>query len=118
MFCSFNSDNPVVTASRIVSAALPAALYDGLLNIIPKRYILEKKATGDIRLYIKNIQYFLTVAEERNITAAAKKLHISQPPLSRQLKSLENQNGSFPEPGKTPEYYLLLLWSGECHCPC
>lgn len=43
---------------------------------------------------IKLINYFLTVVEEKSITAAAKKLHISQPPLSRQMKNLEDEIGT------------------------
>lgn len=35
------------------------------------------------------LKYFLTVAEEQNITQAAKKLHITQPTLSRQIKDFE-----------------------------
>lgn len=35
------------------------------------------------------LKYFLTVAEEQNITKAAKKLHITQPTLSRQLRDFE-----------------------------
>ena len=38
---------------------------------------------------IKQLKYFLVVAEERQITSAAKKLYIAQPPLSYQLKQLE-----------------------------
>lgn len=42
---------------------------------------------------IKQLKYFLTIAEEEQITSAAKKLHISQPPLSYQLKALETELG-------------------------
>lgn len=42
---------------------------------------------------IKQLKYFLTIANEKNITKAAKKLHISQPPLSHQLKMLEEEIG-------------------------
>ena len=50
---------------------------------------------------LRQIKYFLTVAEERNITKAAKKLHLSQPPLSRALIDLEkefNCNLNIPTP--------------------
>lgn len=39
------------------------------------------------------LQYFLTVAEERNITNAARTLHITQPTLSRQMAQLEQEVG-------------------------
>lgn len=42
---------------------------------------------------VRLLQYFLTIAEEENITKAAEKLNMSQPPLSRQLKQFENELG-------------------------
>ncbi|EHI97711.1 transcriptional regulator, LysR family [Clostridium sp. DL-VIII] len=42
---------------------------------------------------IKQLKYFLTIVEEGQITAAAKRLNISQPPLSLQLKLLEEELG-------------------------
>jgi DNA-binding transcriptional LysR family regulator len=43
---------------------------------------------------IRMLNYFLTIAEEQNITHAAQKLHIAQPPLSRQLSQLEAELGT------------------------
>ncbi|AGK96141.1 LysR family transcriptional regulator [Clostridium pasteurianum] len=40
---------------------------------------------------IRQLKYFLTIVEEGSITKAAERLHIAQPPLSQQLKLLEDE---------------------------
>ncbi|MGG4046586.1 LysR family transcriptional regulator [Paenibacillus favisporus] len=42
---------------------------------------------------LKKLAYFVTIVEEGQITRAAQRLHIAQPPLSLQLKSLEEELG-------------------------
>ncbi|OPJ60044.1 LysR family transcriptional regulator [Clostridium oryzae] len=42
---------------------------------------------------LRSLNYFLCIIEEGNISKAAKKLHIAQPPLSHQLKLLEDELG-------------------------
>ena len=40
---------------------------------------------------IRTLKYFLAVAREENMTRAAEQLHVTQPTLSKALKSLENE---------------------------
>ncbi|MBS8264174.1 LysR family transcriptional regulator [Mesobacillus boroniphilus] len=42
---------------------------------------------------LRQMRYFIAIAEEKNITAAAHRLHMSQPPLSLQLKQMEEELG-------------------------
>ena len=42
---------------------------------------------------IRQLKYFMAIVEEGNITKAAEKLHMAQPPLSYQLKLMEEELG-------------------------
>lgn len=60
---------------------------------------------------IRQLRYFLAIANEGQITRAAKHLNIEQPPLSRQLKQMEQELGVvlFDRNGKQ----LKLTHAGE-----
>lgn len=68
---------------------------------------MERMSMVDIR----QLRYFIAIVEERKISAAAKRLHMSQPPLSQQLKAMEEELGAklFERSGK----FLELTEAGK-----
>ena len=43
---------------------------------------------------IRQLEYFCAVVEEKSVSAAARKLHVAQPPISRQIGLLEQELGA------------------------
>jgi DNA-binding transcriptional LysR family regulator len=63
-------------------------------NNIGYRYEIDiQEKGGKVEMDVKQLRYFSAIAQEGQITKAAKKLHMAQPPLSQQLKLLEQELG-------------------------
>lgn len=55
--------------------------------------IVERFCSWRMTVEIRHLRAFLAIAEERNLTRAAGRLHLTQPALSRTLAQLEQQLG-------------------------
>ncbi|MEF2969311.1 LysR family transcriptional regulator [Paenibacillus sp. M1] len=81
---------------------------------------------------IRQLRYFIEIVEEGTVSGAAKRLHLSQPPLSQQLKSMEEElqtklverNGKYLEVTEARKaartqglgvHYLILEAFSELH---
>lgn len=64
--------------------------YEPTKNQKPLKSASEKRL---LSMELRVLRYFMMIVQEKNISKAADRLHVSQPTVSRQLKDLEAELG-------------------------
>lgn len=72
-------------------------------------FVYKKGIEREFEMDIRQLRYFIVIAEERQLTRAAHRLHMAQPPLSRQLSLLEQELSVklFERNGRNMHYHTL-----------